>query len=70
MYLMEPALHYQLSCVSNFNVLNGKRYLDYIIIRLSGQMTVEQQTSIVNATTANEALELLKKMNISYTHEM
>ena len=70
MYLMEPALYTQLSCVSNFNVLNGKRYQDYIIIQLGKHMTVEQQTSIVNATTANEALELLKKMNISYTHEM
>lgn len=67
-YLMPPQLHAQLSYVDNFNVINGASYQDYINIQLFNIITKEQRDMISATHQVEDALELLNKMNISYSH--
>lgn len=68
-YLMIPDMHVQLSMVRGFNKMNGDTYQDYIIKNLGSKLTQEAIIRIRETRLAEEALEVLQKLNIPYTHD-
>ena len=65
---MSPELYGTLSMVSGFTNLNGKTYQEHIIKILDKKLTQEIKEHITKTSTSKEALEVLKKNKIEYTH--
>ena len=68
-YIMHPNLFETLSTVSGFNDLNGHTYQQHIIKIFGVSISSEMETQILQSTTTNEALNVLKTNHIKYSHD-
>lgn len=68
-YLMSPELYDILIMVSGFTKCNGKTYQEHIIKTLKNKLTKDIKEEIIKTTTSNDALSVLQKNNIEYTHD-
>ena len=65
---MSPELYGTLSMVSGFTNRNGNTYQEHIIKTLDNQLNKDIKEKIIKTTTSKEALEVLQKNKIEYTH--
>ena len=56
---MSPELFYSLSCVRGFNNLNGKSYIDHILIIFAEDLSDQIKEKIKNSNDDKEALEYI-----------
>lgn len=69
LYIMSPDMFKQLaSNTIGFERINGATYQEYIIKKFDNILLEEQKNKILNASNAEEALDLLLEYNINYTH--
>ena len=67
-YIMSLQLFEQLSCISGFNNINGKTYMEHITI-IQKDIPNNTKDKILKCTTAEGALNVLSESGILYTHE-
>jgi hypothetical protein len=66
-YIMDENMFTNLSCVRGFTNLNGKTYLEHIVIIFKLEGTDKEK--ILNSKSIEEAKTILKNdLNINYTH--
>ena len=66
-YIMDENMFTNLSCVRGFTKLNGKTYLEHIVIIFKLEGTDKEK--ILNSKSIEEAKTILKNdLNINYTH--
>lgn len=65
---MDPALFDQLSDVYGFNDHNGNTYMEHITI-IRSDLSEDIKKQILSCKTPEEALYILDKNEIKYTHD-
>lgn len=68
-YIMHPAMHANLQCVSGFANMNGRTYQQHINIWFGDRLTPSEKTRILQTETVDEALSVLSEMGIDWTHD-
>jgi hypothetical protein len=72
-YLMSPDLFNQLTCVQGFTNLNGKNYVEHILMVLKDVLTEECKKELNGVVSdldiSSKSIDILKKYNIDFTHK-
>lgn len=68
-YIMSQDMFNQLSNVNGFNQKNGFTYQQHILITAWYRIPSKLHYIILNAKSGNDALNILKKNNITYLHD-
>lgn len=70
-YLMSPDLFNNLTCVQGFASLNGKNYVEHILIILKDVLTEDCKNELNGVVDINsKSIDILKKYNIDFTHDI
>jgi hypothetical protein len=69
-YIMSPVLFAHLSNINEFNNLNCETYPEHITLFLSDYLTHSQKIYILDASSDDEALNLLRSFGVNFTHDM
>ena len=65
---MSPNLFHSLSKIRGFNDLNGKTYIDHILLIFNDILTRYQKDQLQNYENELDALNFLRNQMITFTH--
>jgi len=66
---MPPGLFAQLTNISGFCNTNGKTYQEHIVLIFAEDLSTNQKKAVTNTSTEKDALVVLQKENIAFTHD-